>query len=108
MRPFEGFAVDIFFEQPFFHHQPKIGPGAAPRGICAFVDYVAQIIKAPWTLRAAFCEPFFTALPAFPRTGGKAQNLYLHAATLQGAGQHIGADGRDRDRATAHRAGIVE
>ena len=82
MRPLEGLAVDILFEQTFFHHQPKIGSGAAPRGIGAFVDDVAQIIEAARPLRAAFCEPFLTALPAFPCTGCEAQNLNLHAAAL--------------------------
>ena len=108
MRPFQSFAVDVLFEQPFFHHQAEIWPSAAPGGIGAFVNDMAQIIETARTLRPALREPFLTALPAFPGTGGEAQNLYLHATALQGAGQHVSADGSNGDGATAHRAGIVE
>ena len=32
VRPFEGFAVDVFLEQPFFHHQTQDWAGRGAKG----------------------------------------------------------------------------
>jgi hypothetical protein len=53
MRPFQRLAVDILFQQPFLHHQPKVGPGAPPGRIGGFVDDVAQVVQPSGLLRAA-------------------------------------------------------
>jgi len=53
-------------------------------------------------------EPSLARLSAFPGAGGEAKNLNLDAATLERAGENVGASGRDRDRTAAHRAGIVD
>ena len=53
-------------------------------------------------------QPALARLAALPGAGGEAQNLDLDAAAFQRARQNVGAGGRDRDRAPAHRAGIVE
>jgi hypothetical protein len=47
-------------------------------------------------------------LPALPGTGGEAENFDLDAATLQRAGENVGAGGGHRDRSAAHGARIVD
>ncbi len=47
-------------------------------------------------------------MAAFPGAGGKAQDLDLDVATLQRAGQNIGADRGDGNRPPAHRAGVIQ
>ena len=108
MRPFERLAVDIFLEQALLHHQAEIVPRTAPWRIGALVDDVAKIVQSARILRLVGFHPFFAGLPALPGASGEAENLHLHVAALQGACQHIRADRGDGDRATAHRAGIID
>ena len=53
-------------------------------------------------------QPVLARLAALPGAGGEAEDLDLDAAALQRAGQNVGADRGDRDRAAAHRAGVVD
>ena len=45
MRPVERLAIDIFFQQPFAHHQAEIFARATPWRIRSLIDDVAQIIQ---------------------------------------------------------------
>src|SRR5581483_8431719 len=108
MRPVERFAVDVFLEQALAHHQPEILAGAPPWRIRRLVDDVAQVVEPAGIGRLARGKPMLARLPALPRARREAEDLYLHAAALQRARQDVGAGGGDGDRATAHRAGIVE
>ena len=65
-------------------------------------------LSRPGTGGLAGLEPGFARLPALPGSGGEAENFDLDAAALQGARENVGAGRRDRDRASAHRAGIVD
>ena len=58
--------------------------------------------------RLARLQPGLARLSALPGAGGEAENLDLDAAALERAGEDVGAGRRDRDRAAAHRAGIVD
>ena len=108
MRPLQGLAVDVFLQQPLAHHQPEIAPGMPPRLVGRLVDDVADVVDAARIGRAPRFQPGLAALATLPGAGGEAEDLDLHAATLERAGEDIAADRRDGDRAAAHRAGIVE
>ena len=71
MRPFEGFTVDVFFEEAFFHHQTQVVARAAPRAVGVLVDDMAQVIEAAWLLGTAVSKPFFACEPAFPSARGE-------------------------------------
>ncbi len=108
MRPVERLAVDVFLEQAFAHHQAEILARAPPRRIGGFVDDVAQVVEAAGIGRLAGGEPMLARLAALPGPRGEAEDLDLDAAALERARQDVGAGGGDRDRAAAHRAGIVQ
>jgi len=69
---------------------------------------VPEIVEAAGIGRLAGGKPRLARLPALPGPCSEAEDFHLDAAALQGARQDIGAGGRDRDRAPAHRAGIVQ
>ncbi len=108
VRPDQRLTVDVFFQQPLAHHQPKIAARAAPRFVGLFVDDVAQVVQSPRILWLAIRQPRLTALPALPRAGGKAEDFGFHPAAFQRARQNIGADRGNADRAAAHRPRIVD
>src|SRR5690348_14303142 len=108
VRPVQRLAVDVLLQQPLAHHQAEILSRTTPWGIRSLVDDVAEIVEAAGIGRLAGGKPGFARLPALPGAGGEAENLDLDAATLQRARQDIGAGRSHRDRAAAHRAGIVE
>src|SRR5262249_26533479 len=58
--------------------------------------------------RLAGSEPSLARLAALPCPRGESEDLDLDAAAFERAGEDIGASRRHRDRASAHRAGIVE
>src|ERR1051326_2977137 len=101
MCPGEGLAVDILLQDPFAQHQPEITSGAAPRRIRRLVNDVPQVIEAARVGRLAGGDPALARLPALPGAGRKAEDLDLDAATLQRAGENVGAHRGDRDRAAA-------
>ena len=92
MGPFQRLAINVFFQQPFFHHQTQIWTGPTPWGIRALINDVAQIIQTTGLLWASLLQPFFTRLAAFPRAGGKAKDFNLYIAPLKRAGQNICAN----------------
>ena len=108
MRPGQRLAVDILFQKPLAHHQAEIAPRAPPRHVGRLVDDVPEIVQPAGERRLHGLQPGFARMPALPGPGGEAQNLHLDAAPFQGARQNVGATGGDHDRASAHRAGIVE
>ena len=108
VRPVERLAVDVLLEQALAHHQAEILARAPPRRVGRLVDDVAQIVEAAGIGGLAGGEPGLARLPALPGARGEAENLDLDAAALQRARQNVGAGRRHRDRAAAHRAGIVE
>ena len=59
MRPFQRFAVDVFLEQAFLHHQAKILSSMPPRCVGGLVDDVAYVIQPPGQLRAPLLQPGF-------------------------------------------------
>ena len=65
-------------------------------------------LSRPGSCGPARLQPVLARHAALPRARGEAEDLHLHAAALQGARQHVGADRGDGDRAAPHRAGIVE
>src|SRR3954468_25078471 len=107
VRPVERLAVDVLLQQPLAHHQAEIFSRTAPRGVRRLVDDVAEIVETARTGRLAGRKPRLARLPALPGARGEAEYLDLDAAALQRAGEDVGAGRRDRDRAPAHRAGIV-
>ena len=102
MRPDERFAVDIFLQQPFAHHEAEIAPRAPPGAVGLLVDDVPEIVQAARLCGLSVGEPALARLSALPGAGGEAEDFDLHRATLQRAGENIGAHGRHRDRAAAH------
>ena len=108
VRPEQRFAVDIFLEQPFTHHQPEVALGVAPRLVGLFVDDVAQVIEPPGHCGPPRRQPILTRLSAFPGARSEAQNLGFNAATFEGAGQDVGADRGNRNRSSTHRPAIVD
>ena len=108
MCPQQRLAVDILLQQALAHHQAEIFPGAPPRCIGLLVNDVPQIVEPSGLGRPAGRQPRLAALAALPGPGGEAQDLGLHCAALQRAGEDVGADGGDRDRAAAHGARIVD
>ena len=108
MRPFQRLAIDVFLEQPLFHHQAKVRPDPPPRRIRRFIDDVAQIIQPPGMLRAALRQPFLTSLAALPRPCVKAKDLDLDRTPFQRARQNIGANRSNGNRPPPHRARIVD
>ena len=94
MRPGERLAVDILLEQAFAHHQPEIAPRPPPRRVGRFVDDVAEIVEPAGEGRLAGIEPLLAGMPALPGAGGEAEDLHLHAAALERAGENIGASRR--------------
>src|SRR5476651_1764512 len=108
MRPVERLAVDVFLEQALAHHQSEILARAPPGRVGGFVDDVTQIVETARIGRLACGEPMLARLAALPRARGEAENLDLDAAALERASQYISTGGGHRDRAPAHRAGIVE
>ena len=108
MRPIERLAVDVFLEQTLAHHEPEMFARPPPRRIRRFIDDVAKIVEAAgrcWLIRL---QPGFPRLTALPCSRREAEDLDLDAATLQCAGQNIGAGGGDRNRTAAHRSRIVD
>ena len=108
MGPFQRLAINIFFQQTFFHHQAQIWTGATPWGIRALIEEVAQVIQTTGLLRASLLQPFFTRLAAFPRTRGKAKDFNLYIAPLKRACQNIRANRRNRNGAPPHGPRIVQ
>ena len=108
VRPIHRLAVNILLQQALAHHQPEVAARAPPWRVGRLVDDVAQVVEAPRRLRLARLQPRLAGLAALPGAGGEAQNLHLHAATLQRARQNVGAGGRHGDGAPAHGAGVVE
>ena len=72
VRPFQRFAVNIFLQKTFAHHQAKITLGAAPRHIGRFINDMAYVIQAARRGRLSVCEPILEAAPAFPCLGREA------------------------------------
>ena len=107
MRPEQSLSVDIFFQQPFAHHQAQIALGMPPWLIGFFVDDMAQVVEAAGHGLASGGEPVLARLPALPRAGGEAQYFGFDAAPFQGARQYVGADRGDANGASAHRTAIV-
>src|ERR1700730_12786127 len=68
---------------------------------------MAQVVEPTWIGGLPGLEPGLARLSALPNTGGVASDLPLDAAALERAGENVSASRRDRDRAAAHRAGIV-
>jgi len=60
MRPHQRFAVDIFLEQAFAHHQAEIAPRAPPGFVGRLVDYVSEIVP----------KTRIPTAPTFERKGG--------------------------------------
>ena len=83
MRPIQRLTVDIFLEQAFAHHEPKILARAAPRRIRRLVDDVPQIVEPPWIGRLAGGKPGFPRLSAFPGSRGEAEDFHFDAASLE-------------------------
>ena len=104
MRPEQGLAVDILLQEALAHHQAEVAAGAAVGLVGALVDDVAEVVEAAGAGGAAGGQPRLAALPALPAAGGEAEDLGLNAAALEGAGEDVGADRGDGDRAAAHRA----
>src|SRR5690606_39232650 len=100
--PLQGLAVDILLEQALAHHEPEIAPRMAPGLVGRLVDDVADVVDAAGIGRPAGFEPGLAALAALPRSGGEAEDLDLHTATLERAGENVAADRRDGDRPAAH------
>src|SRR4029453_12168970 len=108
MRPGERLAVDILLEQALAHHQPEIAARTPPRSIGRLVDNVTEIVEPPRKRGLERVQPLLARMSALPGARGEAEDLDLHAAALERAGENIGATGRDHDRATAHGTRIVE
>src|ERR1700722_3161241 len=108
MSPIQSLAIDILFQEALAHHQAEVLTRAPPRRVGALVDEMAQIIEPARRGRLASLQPRFARLAALPGPRGETENLDLDAAALQGACQNIGASRCDRDRAPAHRSGIVD
>ena len=108
MRPGQRLAVDVLLQQPLAHHQREVAACTAPGRVGGFVDDVAKIVQTAWRWRFAIGQPLLARLPAFPGSCRETQNLNLHAAALQGAGEDLGTAGRDHDRTPTHRSGIVD
>src|SRR6478609_10930424 len=108
MRPGESLAVDVFLEQALPHHQPEIAACAPPGRVGGFVDDVPEIVEAARQRRLQCVEPLLAATAALPGARGETQNLHFDPGALERACENVGAAGRDHDRASAHRAGIVE
>src|SRR5208282_6339375 len=106
--PIERLAVDVFLEQAFAHHQPEMFSRSPPRRVRGFVNDVAKIVEAAWRSGFVRLQPGFTRLAALPRAGREAEDFDLDAATLQCAGQNIGAGSGNRNRTATHRAGIID
>ena len=108
VRPVQRLAVDVLLQQTLAHHQAEVLARTAPGGIRRLVDDVAEIVEAAGIGRLAGGKPRLTRLSALPGARGEAEDLDLDATTLQRARQNVGAGRSHRDRAAAHRAGIVE
>ena len=104
MRPGQRFAVDVFLEQAFAHHEGEGPLGATPWAVGLLVDDVAQIVEAARRAGFAVVEPFLAGLAAFPGFGGEAEDFDFHAAAFERAGEDVGATGGDHDWAATHRA----
>src|SRR5512132_1333712 len=102
VRPGERLAVNTLLKQAFAHHQPEIAARTPPRCIGRLVDYVTEVVEPPRERRLERIQPLFARMPALPGARGEAEDLDLHAAALERAGENIGATGRDHDRAPAH------
>lgn len=81
---------------------------APPWRVRRLVDDVTQIVEAARIGGFARCQPRLARLPALPGARREAENLDLDTAALQRPRQNVGARRRYCDRASAHRAGIVE
>src|SRR3546814_2261066 len=103
MRPEQRLAVDILLEQALAHHQAQVLARATPGRVGGLVDDVAQVVETAGQRGPPFRQPFLARLAALPCAGGEAQNLHLHTAAFQRAGENIRRDGRNRDRPSAHR-----
>src|SRR5450759_4019218 len=68
---------------------------------------MAKVVETAGRSGFVRLKPGFARLAALPGPCREAKNFDLDAATLQGAGQNIGAGGGDRDRPPAHRAGVI-
>ena len=80
----------------------------APGRVGGLVDDVAEVVEPAGIGRLAGLQPRLARLAALPGARGEAEDLDLDAAALERAGEDVGAGRGDRDRAAAHRAGIVE
>ena len=100
--PVERLAVDILLEKSLTHHQPEIFARAPPRRISGLVDDMAKIVQAARIGRFAGGEPSLARLSALPGARGEAQDLNLHTAALERAGQNIGTGCCHRDRTSPH------
>ncbi len=67
-----------------------------------------EIVEPAGVGRLAGGDPFLARLAALPGPRREAEDLDLDAAALERARQDVGAHRRDGDRASPHRAGIVD
>ena len=108
MGPQQGFAVDVFLQKALAHHQAEVAPCPAPGRIRGLVDDVAQVVEPAGCRRLARTDPALPRLAAFPGLGGEAEDLDLHAATLQRARQNVGTSGGNGNRTPAHGSRVVQ
>ena len=108
VRPVQRLAVDVLLEQALAHHQAEVAPRASPRRVRRLIDNVANVVEAARIGFLALIEPELAGLTALPGAGGEAEDLDLHAAALQRAGENVGAGRSHRDRPPAHGTGIID
>ncbi len=106
--PDQGLAVDVLLEQALAHHQAEVLARAPPGLVGRLVDDVPKVVQPPRLAGLALFDPVVAGHAALPGAGGEAQDLDLHRAALERAGQDVGADRGHHDRTSAHGAGIVQ
>src|SRR5579883_3207379 len=108
VRPQQRLAVDVLLEDTLAQHEAQTPPRAAPGRVGRLVDDVAEIVEPAGIGRLPRANPLLARLPTLPGAGGETEDLHLDAAALERAGEDIGAHSGDRDRPSAHGAGIVD
>src|SRR5262249_46485799 len=104
VRPQQRFAVDVLLEDAFAQHQAEGLSRAPPGRLPRLVGYWPQGIQSSRIGRLPGIDPGLARLATLPHTGGEAEDLDLHAATLERARQDVAGHRGDRDRPAAHRA----
>ena len=69
--PYEGFAVDIFFEESFFEHGTEGKARGSVGDVGIFVDDVEEAIESAWIFWFSVTDPLFSWFSAFPHVGGE-------------------------------------